>query len=42
MGDRELLELLELTPTLCVEYKWVSELKPIIEATNEECRNGQA
>lgn len=29
------------TLTLIVEYEWVSELKPIIEAANEECRNEQ-
>lgn len=27
------------TLTLRVNYAWVSELKPIIEAANEECRN---
>ena len=30
------------TLTLVVEYEWVAELKPIIEAANEECRNGRA
>ena len=27
------------TLTLVVEYEWVAELKPIIEAANKECRN---
>lgn len=27
------------TLMLRVEYEWVSELAPIIEAANEECRN---
>lgn len=30
------------TLTLRVEYEWVSELKPIIEAANKECKNGRA
>lgn len=29
------------TLTLRVQYEWVSKLKPIIEAANEECRNEQ-
>lgn len=27
------------TLILLVQYEWVSKLKPIIEAANEECRN---
>lgn len=27
------------TLTLVVEYEWVAELKPIIEAANKECSN---
>ena len=29
------------TLTLCVQYEWVSKLKPIIEAANEECANAK-
>lgn len=28
-----------VTLTLRVQYEWLSKLKPIIEAANEECRN---
>lgn len=27
------------TLTLKVEYEWVSELKPVVEAANKECAN---
>nr|BDD46280.1 hypothetical protein 1 [Gammaproteobacteria bacterium] len=31
--------IIKNTLTLRVEYEWVSDLQPIIEAANEECRN---
>lgn len=31
--------IVQETLTLRVQYEWVSKLKPIIEAANEECGN---